>query len=68
MDNDPTIRRSDYPAGRSQIQGMAASASHWLMDRNQLTAYEALYIAGMDTVIRVIGREEARGRKKKKTL
>lgn len=70
MDNEPTIRRSDYPPGPSRVQDMAASASLWLLgmiDRNDMTAYEALYCATamLASVVSLIGREEARVEKRR---
>ena len=68
---DRNINRSVFPPGSQVVQGMASQASTWLltqMDEQNLTAYEALYIVNhmMDTVIRLIGKEEQRLEKRRK--
>lgn len=71
MERDHNINRAEFPAGSHVVQGMAAQASTWLliqMDEQDLTAYEALYIANhmLSTVVSIIGREEQRLEKRRK--
>ena len=68
---DRNINRSEFPPGSQVLQGMASQASAWIliqMDEQNLTAYEALYIVNhmMDTVVRLIGKEEQRLEKRRK--
>ena len=70
---DRNINRSEFPPGPHVVQGMAAQASTWFliqMDEQNLTAYEALYIVNhmMDTVVCLIGKEEAMREKHRKRV
>jgi hypothetical protein len=66
---DRNLNRAEFPEG-SALQGMAAQANTWFliqMDEQNLTAYEALYIANemLNTVFRLIGKEEAKAEKRR---
>lgn len=71
MSDNRSLSRAAFPDNPFfQVRGMAAQANTWFliqMDEQELTVYEALYIAHelLNTVILLIGKEEQKAHKAK---